>query len=174
MTWIGLRMTSGSSRASCSTTPASWIASTNGRLLPSPPGTSPTVPPDTSTTALSIPMPASAAMQCSTVSTKACRSAGRSAAGGSRTFSTQRRDRRDLPVLLADEGDAGIRPGGRERERRRLAGEQAGPGERRFTRHRLLAFCYRQFSHRSHKSSQPLSIAAPRRASMTAGADNRQ
>ena len=39
-------MISGASSPSCSTTPASWIASTNGLLDPSPPGTSPAVPPD--------------------------------------------------------------------------------------------------------------------------------
>ena len=57
---MGLEITSGERAASCSVTPASWIASTNGRLDPSPPGTSPALPPLTFTSALSTPIPANA------------------------------------------------------------------------------------------------------------------
>ena len=87
------------------------------------------MPPETFTIALSMPMPLSAAMQCSTVSTNSVPLRRHVRRGRFGTFWTQRRDGRDAFALLADERDPAVGLGGRERQRRRLAGEQPGPGD---------------------------------------------
>ena len=87
-------------------------ASTNGRLLPSPPGTSPTVPPATLTTALSMPMPAEGGHAVLDVSTNSVPLRKHVRRGRLRTFCDQGGDGGDLAVLLADEGDARARSAG--------------------------------------------------------------
>ncbi len=57
-----------------------------------------------------------------------------SSAGTSKHIGNLRRDGRDLPVLLPQKRDPGIRFRRRERQRRLLTGEQPRTGKRNFPR----------------------------------------
>ena len=92
----------------------------------------------TRTTALSTPMPARAAMQCSTVSTNSVPLRKHVRRGRFRTFCDQRGDGGDLAVLLADERDAAVRLGGSKGHGNPFTGKQSEAVEGDLARNCLL------------------------------------